>query len=107
MDGNSEFPFLFQVLLEYDQSSVLWEESPKLHRIIERGWGWLNSRFPPHVIPSCWIAAKHGHFRVVEILSVGPTGTDYLDLDFDGRTILHEVALGGQPEMLKWLLDHG
>jgi len=41
------------------------------------------------------------------MLSVGPTGTDYLVLDFDGRTILHEAALGGQPEMLKWLLDHG
>jgi len=80
----------------------------KLEQIIIVTWEvWINAyQNNPQVVPSCWLGARAGSMPIVEMLMTDPGGTCYFDAQFNGRTILHEAALGGHLHMLEWLFQH-
>jgi len=100
---------LFQSLLTHDPlNQVGWQERRNIARYGMIDWeDWGRISYAWHVVPSCWIAARKGHIPVVEMLSVTPSGGNYLTRKLQERTILHEAALAGQFQMLQWLFDNG
>jgi len=102
-----DYFFLFQSLLAHDPlNQVGWQARGNISRMFDwEDWGRIASA--GHMVPSCWVAARKGNIPAVELLSVTPSGGNYLTCKIQERTILHEAALAGQFQMLQWLFDNG